>query len=488
MDRGSPQPRNASQTSATTVNALTRLSAVKMAAMIRDRQVSVAQLVDAHLQEIHRVNGRLNAFVSIDEQRARDQAKRADDAIAANATLGPLHGVPITIKSSIDVAGLRCEAGTRLRQGYVADTDAPLVRRLKSAGAVVLGNTTVPEFLMAWETDSALHGRTNSPWDLARTPGGSSGGEAAAIASGCSAGGIGSDGGGSIRVPAHFSGICGLKPTPGRVPATGHFPASVGPFALLGVVGPMARTIEDLTVLFEVIAGPDDGDPNAAPVPLRAIDRATLLQTRIGYFEDDGRVPVTAETRSAVQRTVQALRDQGFTVEPFLPDGLDEALRLWHALFIDGVATILRQAYKGREDHTHSIVREIFRMADQDPPLTAESLLDVLFRRDIVRAKFLEQMQRYPILVCPVSAIPAFQHGERSWTVGNKTVHYPEAFSYSQYFNLLGNPAAVVPMGRSDHGLPIGVQIVGRPWEEERVLAISRLVEQAGGWKEPPGL
>ena len=468
------------------MNALTRFSAVKMAAMIRDREVSVAELVDAHCREIRRVNGKLNAFVSIDEERARRQAGVADDALAADAPVGPLHGVPITIKSSIDVAGLMCEAGTRLRQGYVAEADAPVVLRLKSAGAIVLGNTTVPEFLMAWETDSALHGRTNSPWDLARTPGGSSGGEAAAIASCCSAGGIGSDGGGSIRVPAHFSGICGLKPTPGRVPATGHFPPSVGPFALLGVVGPMARTTVDLALLFEVIAGPDHGDPNAAPVALRAFDRTTLLRTRVGYFEDNGRAPVTAETRTAIQRTVQALRDQGFTVEPFVPEGLEDALRFWHALFIDAVATVLRQAYKGREDDMYSIVREVMRRSEQDPPLTAESLLDVLFGRDIVRAKFLEQMERYPILVCPVSAIPAFRHGERSWTIGSKTVEYLDAFSYSQCFNLLGNPAAVVPMGRSAEGLPIGVQIVGRPWEEERVLAISHCVEQAGGWQEPP--
>jgi len=243
---------------------------------------------------------------------------------------------------------------------------------------------------------------------------------------------------------------------------------------------------DDQFRVYEVVAGPDNGDPNAAPVPLRGLDHATLLQTRIGYFEDDGRVPVTADTRSAIQRTVQALRDQGFTVEPFVPEGLDEALRLWHALFIDGVAMVLRLQYRGREDDMHSIVREILRMSELDPPLTAESLLDVLVRRDIVRAKFLAQMERYPILVCPVSAIPAFRHGERSWTIGNKAVQYPDAFSYSQYFNLLGNPAAVVPMGRSAEGMPIGVQIVGRPWEEERVLAISRSVEQAGGWQGPP--
>ncbi len=197
--------------------------------------------------------------------------------------LGPLHGVPISIKSSLEVAGLRCEAGTRLRAGLVATQDAPLVTRLKNAGAIVLGVTNTPELLMAWETDNLLYGRTNSPWDLERTPGGSSGGEAAAIAAGMSAGGVGSDGGGSIRVPAHFSGICGLKPTPGRIPATGHFPVSAGPFALIGVVGPMARTVADLKVLFEVMQGPDIGDTCAAPVPVRwpSDDEAKQTESRL---------------------------------------------------------------------------------------------------------------------------------------------------------------------------------------------------------------
>src|SRR5207245_872202 len=208
-------------------------------------------------------------------------------AVIQEKALVPLHGVPISSKSSIDVAGLRCESGTRLRAGLVPQQDAPLVARLKNAGAIVLGVTNTPELLMAWETDNLLYGRTNSPWDLDRTPGGSSGGEAAAIASGMSAGGVGSDGGGSIRVPAHFSGICGLKPTPGRIPSTGHFPPSGGPFALLGVVGPMARTVADLKVLFEVIQGPDDGDTFAAPVPLRWPTNDELRHLRIGYFEDD---------------------------------------------------------------------------------------------------------------------------------------------------------------------------------------------------------
>jgi Asp-tRNA(Asn)/Glu-tRNA(Gln) amidotransferase A subunit family amidase len=468
------------------MNELLRLSAFEMAARIRDRSIRVVELVEAHYRRIHQLNGKLNAFVCIDKERAVHQAKLADDAVAAKSKLGSLHGIPVTIKSSIDVAGLLCEAGTRLRQGHVARADAPLVGRLKAAGAIVLGNTTVPEFLMAWETDSALYGKTNSPWDLERTPGGSSGGEAAAIASGCSAGGIGSDGGGSIRVPAHFSGICGLKPTPGRIPATGHFPSSVGPFALLGVVGPMTRTVADLQLLFDVIAGPDNGDPNAAPVPLRQIDPAALRRTRIGFYEEDGLTPATAETRAAVQKAASALRDQGFVVDAFRPEGLQEALRLWHVLFIDGVSMLLRQGYAGREGDMHSIVRGVLEYSEKDPPLTTQRLLDTLFGRDVCRARFLDQMDEYPILLCPVSAGPAFRHGERSWTIEGKTIEYPMPFSYSEVFNLLGNPAAVVPVGVSPEGLPIGVQIVGRPWDEERVLAIAACVERVGGWKEPP--
>src|SRR5215471_4306745 len=313
---------------------LAQLPAWQMATGIRNGNFSATELLEAHLHNIERWNSKLNAFVSVDQQRARFQAKEADEAVKTGRPLGPLHGVPITIKSSIDVAGLLCETGTQIRKGYIAASDAPLVSRLKAAGAIVLGNTTVPEFLMAWETHSALYGRTNSPVDPERTPGGSSGGEAAAIAAYCSAGGIGSDGGGSIRVPAHFCGICGLKPTPGRIPATGHFPSSVGPFALIGVVGPMARTIRDLELMFDVVAGPDNGDPNAAPVALRKPHKVALRQLRIGYFEDDGRTPVTRETRAAVQKAAQALRDDGFAVEPFVPDGLDEALRLWHVLFV----------------------------------------------------------------------------------------------------------------------------------------------------------
>src|SRR5580692_824941 len=196
---------------------LTFLPAVTMARQIRDKKISPVELADVHLSKIERLNPKLNAFVQVDAEGVRQQARVAEAALMSGEVLGPLHGVPVSIKSSAYVAGLRCESGTLLRRGFVPDHDAPLVIRLRNAGAIILGVTNTPELLMAWETDNSLHGRTNSPWDLARTPGGSSGGEAAAIAAGMSAGGVGGDGGGSIRVPAHFSGICGLKPTPGRI-------------------------------------------------------------------------------------------------------------------------------------------------------------------------------------------------------------------------------------------------------------------------------
>src|SRR5690349_6273364 len=258
------------------------LSAVSMAERIRRRELSSVELVDAHLTRIEELNSRLNAFVQVDANGARQQARSAEAAVLRSEKLGPLHGVPVSIKSSIQVEGLRWESGSKLRAGVVAAHDAPLVARLRRAGAIILGVSNAPELLMAWETDNLLYGRTNSPWDVERTPGGSSGGEAAAIASGMSAGGVGSDGGGSIRVPAHFSGICGLKPTPGRIPTTGHFPASAGPFALVGVVGPMARTVADLKALFEIMQGPDDGDTCAAPVTLHWPTDIDLQKLRIG--------------------------------------------------------------------------------------------------------------------------------------------------------------------------------------------------------------
>lgn len=469
---------------------LTSLSATEMAAGIRRREFSPVELVEAHLERIERLNPLLNAFVTVDGEgalRAAKAAKAALDSSGEAASLGPLHGVPLTIKSSIDVVGYRTETGTPLRRGNVPRADAPLVRRLRRAGAILLGNTNAAEFLMAYETDNPLYGRTNNPWDLARTPGGSSGGEAAAIAARCSPGGFGSDGGGSIRIPAHFSGICGLKPTPGRVPATGHFPPSVGPFAALGVVGPMARTVADLALLFGTVAGPDPGDANAAPVPLRWPGEGELERIRVGYFEEDGRVPATPETRAAVREAARALRDQKFDVEPFLPNGLEDARRLWWTLFGPAGNLLLGPMVAGHDAEVGPLLREFLAIVAAEPPLTLESFLGTLVARDEVRARFLAQMEHHPVLLCPVCALPAFRHRERRWEVEGRSVAYLAAMSYTQWFNLLGNPAVVVPVGRSPEGLPIGVQVVGRPHEEEVVLAVAARIERAcGPWPEPP--
>lgn len=462
------------------------LSATEMAEGVRRKKFSALELVEAHLGRIDRLDPRLNAFVTVDGERAQRQAKVAEIAVARGEHLGPLHGVPITIKSSIDVAGLRCAAGSRLRAGYVPEADAPLVARLRAAGAILLGNTNVPEFLMAYETDNALYGRTNNPWDLERTPGGSSGGEAAAIAAACSPAGVGSDRGGSIRIPAHFSGICGLKPTPGRIPAAGHYPPSTGPFALLGVVGPMARTVSDLEILLEVMAGPDIGDPSFAPVPIRRFTEAEAQRLRVACFEEDERIPVTPETRKAVSTAAEALQQQGFEVEPFRPEGLEEARRLWWELFGLAGAVVLGPIFAGREAELSPILREFVSIVAAERPLTLERFMNALLERDALRARFLQQMEKFPLLLCPVCAIPAFRHGQRSWTVNGHSVGYMEAMSYAQWFNLLGNPAAVVPVGQSVEGLPIAVQIVGRPWEEEAVLAIARKIEEACGRSRRP--
>ena len=459
-----------------------------LAAQIRKKEISPVEVARIHLDRIERLNPKLNAFVDYKPDLVLEQARAAESAVQRGDALGPLHGVPLSIKSSIDVAGHRCEAGTRLRAGYIAPSDAPLVARLRAAGAVILGVTNAPELLMAWETDNLLYGRTNNPWDLTRTAGGSSGGEAAAIAAGLSAGGVGSDGGGSIREPAHFCGICSLKPTPGRIPSTGHFPKAGGPFALLGVVGPMARAIGDVQLLFEAMAGADDGDPCAAPVSVRSLEAGALQAVKIGFFEDDGRTPVTAETRSAVNRAALLLTESGLEVKSFRPDGLDEARQLWWKFFGIAGGMILGPMVRGHEKELSPIFREFFLWTSAEPLHSGDSLLLSWLARDEVRERFLQQMRQHPVLLCPTAAIPAFRHGEREWLVEGKTVKYLDAWSYCEWFNLLGFPAVAVPMGFSSEGLPVGVQIVGRPWEEELVLAVAARLEEAAGTMAAPSL
>jgi Asp-tRNA(Asn)/Glu-tRNA(Gln) amidotransferase A subunit family amidase len=471
------------------MNALHFESASSMARMVAEKQISPLELIAAHLARIERLNPTLNAITYLDAEGALAQARAAEEAVGRGEELGPLHGVPITIKSSIDVKGMKCECGSKLRQGHVSQRDATLVVKLREAGAIILGTTNVPDLLMAYESDNLLYGRTNSPWDLERTPGGSSGGESAAIAAGLSAAGFGSDGGGSVRVPAHFSGIYGLKPTPGVIPRTGHWPACLGPSAFLGLVGPMARSAEDLELLLRLTADTEYHDPNSAPVPVAPPSEAELLGARIGWFTDNGIVPVTPETEAAVGRAAKLLSGAGFSVEPYQPSGVETAHEVWWTLFGVAGATLVKPLAAGREDELHPVTRELLAGDAESSAMTYEAFLGAWVARDRLRSKLLGQMETYRVLLSPVAAVPAFRHGERCWRVGDTDVPYSKAFSYSTIYNLLGNPAVAAPVGRSPDGMPIGVQIIGRPYEDALVVAVARKLEEAmGGWQAPPNL
>jgi Asp-tRNA(Asn)/Glu-tRNA(Gln) amidotransferase A subunit family amidase len=458
---------------------------VELAASIRSKKISPVEIIQSHLRRIAFCQLKLNAFVHLDADAALAQARAAETAVLHGRPLGPLHGVPLTLKSCIDVAGWPCPAGSLLRKNYVPRTDAPLVSRLKAAGAILLGNTNTPEFLMAYETNNLLTGKTSNPWNLAYSSGGSSGGEAAAIAAGCSMGGVGSDGGGSIRVPAHFCGICGLKPTPGRVPATGHFPSCSGAFGWIGVVGPLARTVADVRVLFEVLAGPDAGDTHSAPVSLRSYSEKELRSTRIGVLASSALGNATPETHAVVQRAAKLLSDRGFLVEPFELHGLDRALELWWFFFGPVIAHLLTGNFAGHESQLSPMLREYLSNATSPAPLSLDQFIQSCAERDLLREKILRQMDTIPILLSPVSSAPAFRHGEGNY---KSATGYLDTMRFSQWLNLTGFPGVSVPVSLSSEGLPIAVQIIGRPFEEELILGVAEALEQSRGPRRPPPL
>lgn len=433
--------------------------------------------LEARIERIERLNPTLNAIVDSDLDRARREAEAADSAQRAGRSLGALHGVPLTMKSSLDVQGLRCECGSRFRQGRVAERDAPLVIKLRQAGAIILGVTNTPDMLMAYETDNYIYGRTSNPFDLERTAGGSSGGEAAAIAAGFSAGGMGSDGGGSVRVPAAFCGIAGLKPTPGVLPRTGHWPACMGPGAFLGLVGPMAPRVEDLDLLLQTAAGVERHDPLSAPVELTPMAEIELRGLRFGYYLDDGVSPADSDTRGAVEDAARALESAGMHGERVALEDVRAAIDAWRILFSVAGLTLTKPLIAGRESDVHPLSWDLFAAPDEERAMTYEGLLGAWVQRDRSRSKLLGLMERYDVLLSPVSSVPAFEHGRREWTIEGRAVSYPDTFTYAQLYNLTGNPAAVVRAGSSRGGLPIGVQCVGRPFDDTVALAAAAQVE-----------
>jgi amidase len=462
---------------------LVLLPAVRQLELLRAGKLSIIELAEAHILQIERLEPQLNAFADFDAENVRAQAKQL---VAFDGECGPLHGLPVTVKSSIATAGYRCEIGSLLLKGDVPHEDAVVVTRLRAAGALILGTTNCPEFLMAYETANLLHGRTNNPWDLEHSPGGSSGGESAAIAAGLSAAGLGSDSGGSVRVPAHFTGICSLKPTPGRIPGRGHLPPCVGPFSILGAIGPMARTMADVQLMFRTLAGQDPADPTSPPIALQNPNTQDLRAHTVGLFANDGLVPVTPETRAAVDAAANALRDAGFRVEPFRPRTLEPLRKLWWKFFVQCGAMFYEPEIRGKRDRLSPIFNEFLAIAESAGPLSSTELLNAWAELDLLRAKTLDEIKNYPVLLCPVASVPAFRHGERSWTVDGQTVEYLDAWRFTQWFNALACPAAVVPVGPSPEGLPIGVQIAARPFEDEIAIGIAAIVDSAFGYRPPP--
>jgi Asp-tRNA(Asn)/Glu-tRNA(Gln) amidotransferase A subunit family amidase len=445
-----------------------------MSRLLRDRRLSPLELIESQLRDIERLNPKLNAFTMLFAEEARATALRLQDV----ATPGPLHGIPVTVKDCFDVAGHPTRVGSKLLPDTLAACDSTVVERLRQAGAIVIGKTNVPELMVSYETDNLLHGRTLNPWNAERVPGGSSGGEAAAIAAFCSAGGVGTDGGGSVRVPAHFCGIAGLKVTPGRISKWGVQPPGPPPTRPLAVAGPMARTVEDVRMLFQVIAGYDERDPSTAPVSWR---QPSLEGLKVGLLEQWGEVPVQPAVREAVARAADLLRDVGITVEPVKPTGLERAPNVWGFLFgdVDGIAQRARVA--GRESEAHPLYLEPISKMLERPAPTAEQIFAAQAERDRLRLTLLEQMRSHPVLLMPVSGIVAFKPGERKFDTGAKPIGMFQAMMTAVIGNVLGVPGLTVPISVSPEGLPVGVQLLGRPWAEEIVLELGTKLEIARG-------
>jgi len=456
-------------------------SATALAQAIRNKQVSSEEVVDTYLRRIAEVNPQLNAVVQLTDTTARRQARAADTALSRSETVGPLHGVPVTIKDSIETAGVICTGGTMGRASFVPERDATVVARLRAAGAILLGKTNLPELSLAYETDNLVYGRTNNPYDLSRTPGGSSGGEAAIIAAAGSPLGLGADMAGSIRVPSHFCGIAGIKPTTDRVPRTGHFPSFGGVLSGLWQIGPMARFVEDLILTLPIIAGVDGFDPSIVPMPWSDPRRVDLKSLRVAFYTNNGIIRPTPDTIDLITRMAKALADIGMAVEEARPQAIEKTNEIRGSLFgADGgvgVETVLRTAGT-REMHPLLKRRQERWRSAMMSTAEFEAALEEL---DRFRSAMLSFFKKYDVILCPVNAYPAIRHGASL----DEEVY--ASFSYTRTYNLTGWPTVVVRGGASVEGLPMGIQVVAPPWREDVALAVALQIEAiGGGWQRPP--
>jgi amidase len=455
----------------------------RLAALIRDRQVSAVEVLDAHLTQIARHNPELNAIVTLDEAGARRRAAQADAALAGGEVWGPLHGVPVTIKDSLETAGLRTTAGHPPLASYVPEQDATVVARLRAAGAMVLAKTNLPRLASGFQTDGPLLGRANNPWDMCRTPGGSSGGGAAAVAAGLSPLEMGSDFGGSIRIPAHFCGVFGLKPTEHRVSTAGHIPETPGMgrrVRHMAAVGPLARSVEDLRLSLSLIEGADGRSWEVPPAPRDDAPPRPLRDYRIAWTDGFGGVPVSAEIRVALEQLAGQLAEAGCRVERCDPPGFDVA-----ALEKAGRAV---GGFEARPELPWQL-RLLVRL--QTIATAGDAYILGLNRRDVLIARMEQFLSNWDAWLCPVAAVPAFTHRKPggSMDVDGQKVPYREAGShYTRIFTFTGNPVLAVPIARSEAGLPIGAQLVGRRWHDNELLNVAAAVaEVTGGFHRPTG-
>ena len=457
-------------------------SAKAMARAIGDGEASAAEVVEAHLARIEAVNPALNAVVQLSAERARAEAADADAALARGESKGALHGVPFTLKDSIDTEGVITTGGTLGRAEFVPDTDATVAARLRAAGGILLGKTNTPELTYAGETDNLVYGRTNNPFDVSRAPGGSSGGAGAIVCCGGAAFDIGSDTGGSVRGPAHYCGIAGLKPNSGRVPRTGHIvPHGLGALDSLTQNGPMARYVEDLALILPIIAGPDWSDPFIVPAPLGDPATVDISGLRVCFYTDNGLRTPTAEIVAAVRAAADALADAGAAVEEDLPSAIPDNPDIAEMLRRgDGQAGARRLLDKYGTTETHEWMTRQLEKASESVVSVGEYTA-TLEQVDAYRSAMLGFMENYDVIICPVSAFAALPHGE-TMTDDNR-----RGIGYTATYNITGWPSTVVRGGTSPEGLPIGVQVVARPWREDVSLAVAQYLEGAlGGWQKPP--
>lgn len=469
-----------------------------MAEAIRRRDVSSVEVLEEHLSRVSKLNPALNAVISLDVERARARAGAADAALSRGEHWGPLHGVPLTIKDSFATEGLRTTFGHRLMSRHIPKRDATVVARVREAGAVIFGKTNIPEVAFDWQTDSPIFGRTNNPWDLSRTPGGSSGGAAAAVAAGLSPLDIGSDAVGSIRVPAHFCGIFGFKPTLQRVSGAGHMEISPGyprGSRHIASYGPLARSVQDLRLALSIIDGPDNIQQEVPPVALRRPPPKSLRECRFAWTDDFGGVPVTAETSAALKSLAEKLKAKGCHVERASPAGFDfdSSMETFGEIMgaEGGVQTsallllLSRLGFRlifGNSPWARGVVR--------GQSLSMRRYAAALTRRDAFITQMESFLSDWDGWLCPVTSVPTFKHCRkgRRLSVGDERLSYSVALgSYTTVFNLTGCPVVVLPVGGHANGLPLGVQLVGGRWKDMELLETAELLtEVTGEFERPP--